>query len=189
VSAQLPETPTGKLPLGRPLPNSRVYILDENHRPVPAGVPGELYIGGSGVARGYLNRPDLTAERFIPDPFSKAPGARMYRTGDRARHLPDGNLEFCGRVDHQVKIRGYRVELGEIEAALRECSGVKDAVVSVLENESGSNELVGYVVPRRADQPLWDAKSVYTLPDGAQVAHLNRNETSYIYNEIFVLQA
>ena len=189
VGAQLPSTPSGKLPLGRPLPNSRVYILDENRQPVAAGVAGELYIGGSGVARGYLNRPDLTAEKFLLDPFSKTPGARMYRAGDRARHLPDGNLEFCGRVDHQVKIRGYRVELGEIEAALREQGGVKDAVVSAFEDESGNNELVGYVVPKRAEQPLWDAKSVYTLPDGSQVAHLNKNETSYIYNEIFVLQA
>jgi amino acid adenylation domain-containing protein/FkbM family methyltransferase len=189
VGAQLPGTPTGKLPLGRPLPNSRVYILDENRQPVPRDVPAELYIGGSGVARGYLNRPDLTAERFVPDPFSKDPGARLYRTGDRARHLPDGNLEFCGRVDHQVKIRGYRVELGEIEAALREQGGVKDAVVSALEDESGNNELVGYVVPKRAKQSLWGAKSVYTLPDGSQVAHLNKNETSYIYKEIFVLQA
>jgi amino acid adenylation domain-containing protein/FkbM family methyltransferase len=189
VGAQLPSTPTGKLPLGKPLPNSRAYILDENRQPVPAGVPGELYIGGRGVARGYLNRPDLTAERFIPDPFSNDPGARMYRTGDRARHLPDGNLEFCGRIDHQVKIRGYRVELGEIEGALREQGGLRDAVVSAYEDESGNNELVAYVLPKRANQSLWGSKALYTLPDGLPVAHLNKNETSYIYKEIFVLQA
>ncbi len=189
VGGQLPSTPSGKLPLGRPLPNSRAYVLDENRQPVPAGVPGELYIGGRGVARGYLNRPELTAERFIPDPFSAEPGARMYRTGDRARHLPEGNIEFCGRVDHQVKIRGYRVELGEIEGALREQAGVRDAVVSAFEDESGNNELVGYVLPKRANQSLWGSKAVYTLPDGLPVAHLNQNETSYIYKEIFVLQA
>ena len=189
VGAQLPSTPSGKLPLGRPLPNSRAYILDENRQPAPAGVPGELYIGGRGVARGYLNRPELTAEKFIPDPFSKDPGARMYRTGDRARHLPDGNLEFCGRIDHQVKIRGYRVELGEIEGALREQSGVRDAVVSAFEDESGNNELVGYVLPKRVNQSLWGNKTLYTLPNGLPVAHLNKNETSYIYKEIFVLQA
>jgi amino acid adenylation domain-containing protein/FkbM family methyltransferase len=189
VGAQLPTTPSGKLPLGRPLPNSRVYVLDENRQPVPAGVPGELYIGGRGVARGYLNRPELTAEKFIPDPFSADPGARLYRTGDRARHLPDGNIEFCGRIDHQVKIRGYRVELGEIEGALREEGGVRDAVVSAYEDESGNNELVAYIVPRRADQSLWGSKSLYTLPNGLPVAHLNKNETSYIYKEIFVLQA
>ena len=189
VGEQLPSTPTGKLPLGKPLPNSRVYILDENRQLVPIGVQGEIYIGGRGVARGYLNRPDLTAERFIPDPFSKEPGARLYRTGDRARQLPDGNLEFCGRVDHQVKIRGYRVELGEIEGALREQGGVRDAVVSAFEDESGNNELVGYVLPKRANQSLWASKAVYTLPDGSTVAHLNKNETAYIYKEIFVLQA
>lgn len=189
VREPMPSTPTGKLPLGKPLPNSRVYILDENRQPVAAGVAGELYIGGDGVARGYLNRPELTAERFIPDSFSKDSNARLYRTGDRARHLPDGNLEFCGRVDHQVKIRGYRVELGEIESALREQPGVRDGVVAAFEDEAGNNELAAYVVPRRANQPLWGSKAVYTLPDGAQVAHLNKNETSYIYKEIFVLQA
>jgi amino acid adenylation domain-containing protein/FkbM family methyltransferase len=189
VGADFPSTPTGKLPLGKPLPNSRVYILDENRQPVPSGVPGELYIGGSGVARGYLNRPELTAERFIPDPFSTDPGARLYRTGDRARHLPDGNLEFCGRIDHQVKIRGYRVELGEIESALREQVGVRDAVVTAFEDQAGNNELVGYILPKRANQSLWGSKALYTLPDGLPVAHLNKNETSYIYKEIFVLQA
>jgi len=141
------------------------------------------------VARGYLNRPDLTAERFFPDPFSPDPGARMYRTGDRARHLPGGNIEFCGRIDHQVKIRGYRVELGEIEGALREQAGVQDAVVSAYEDESGNNQLVGYILAKRANQSLWGAKAVYTLPDDSPVAHLNKNETSYIYKEIFVLQA
>ncbi|HEV2246785.1 MAG TPA: amino acid adenylation domain-containing protein [Terriglobia bacterium] len=189
VGDQLPITPSGKLPIGKPLPNSRAYILDENRQPVAAGVAGELYIGGRGVARGYLNRPELTEEKFIPDPFSTDHSARMYRTGDRARQLPDGNLEFCGRVDHQVKIRGYRVELGEIEGVLREQAGVREAVVSAYEDESGNNELVAYVAPKRANQPLWDSKAIYTLPDGLPVAHLNKNETSYIYKEIFVLQA
>jgi amino acid adenylation domain-containing protein/FkbM family methyltransferase len=189
VGAQLPETPTGTLPLGKPLPNSRAYVLDENQQPVAAGVLGELYIGGHGVARGYLNRGDLTAERFVSDPFNKESGARMYRTGDRARHLPGGNIEFCGRVDHQVKIRGYRVELGEIEAALREDEGVRDAVVSAHAEASGDANLVAYVVAKRANQPLWSFKSQYTLPDGSTVAHINKNETSYIYNEIFILQA
>ncbi len=185
----LPTTPTGTLPLGKPLPNSQVHILDEKRVPVAVGEPGELYIGGRGVARGYLHRPDLTAEKFVPDPFSKEPGTRLYRTGDRARLLPSGDVEFCGRVDHQVKIHGYRVELGEIEASLREQGGLRDAIVSAHEDESGNTELVAYVVPKRADQPLWDAKAQYTLPDGSTVAHLNKNETNYIYNEIFVLQA
>jgi amino acid adenylation domain-containing protein/FkbM family methyltransferase len=189
ATAPLPATPSGTLPLGKPLPNSQVYILDENRVPAAVGEPGELYVGGRGVARGYLNRPDLTEERFVPDPFSKEPGARLYRTGDRARLLPDGDVEFCGRVDHQVKIHGYRVELGEIEAALREQGGVRDAVVSAFPDESGNTELVAYVVPNRADQPLWAAKAQYALPDGSTVAHLNKNETAYIYNEIFVLQA
>jgi amino acid adenylation domain-containing protein/FkbM family methyltransferase len=189
VEGALPATQTGTLPLGGPLPNSRVYVLDERGQPVPDGVQGELCIGGAGVARGYLGRPELTAEKFVPDPFGGTPGGRLYRTGDLARRLPDGSLEFCGRIDHQVKIHGYRVELGEIEGALREHGGVRDAVVMAIDDPSGSRQLVGYVVPKRADQPLWSRTALHVLPDGAPVAHLNRNETDYIYNEIFVLQA
>jgi amino acid adenylation domain-containing protein/FkbM family methyltransferase len=187
--APLPTTQSGTLPLGRPLPNSRIYILDEGGQPVAPGAQGELCIGGDGVARGYLNREDLTANRFIPDPFGPDARGRLYRTGDLARYLPDGNIEFCGRIDHQVKIHGYRVELGEVEAALREQGGVRDAVVLAREDAPDNKLLVAYVVPKRAHQPLWGNKSLYVLPDGSPVAHLNRNETDYIYNEIFVLQA
>ena len=188
VGAELPNTPSGTLPLGRPLPNTRISIVDAAGQPVPFGDHGELCIGGGGVARGYLNRADLTAERFIPDPSSSDPGERLYRTGDRVRFLPDGNVEFGGRFDDQVKIRGYRVELGEIEATLRDQPGIRDAVVLAPEDEaSGDRQLVAYVVPRRVSQPLWE--SAYALPDGSPVAHLNKNETDYIYNEIFVLQA
>ncbi|HUF21507.1 MAG TPA: FkbM family methyltransferase, partial [Burkholderiales bacterium] len=188
AGAQLPGTRSGTLALGRPLPNSRVYILDGNAQPVAVGEQGELCIGGSGVARGYLNRPDLTAERFVPDPFNEQPGARLYRSGDIARYLPDGNLEFCGRLDHQIKLHGYRVELGEIEATLRGRRGIGDAVVLARE-DAHDKQLIAYVVPQRADQPLWDCNPSTVLPDGAPVAHLNKNETDYIYNEIFVLQA
>lgn len=189
VGSQLPKTPSGTLPLGRPLPNSRLYILDADRQPVPIGIMGELYIGGDGVARGYLNRDALTVERFIPDPFSPHKGGRLYRTGDRALYLPSGDIEFCGRVDHQVKIHGYRVELGEIETALREQPGVRDAVVMAREDSSGTKQLIGYVVPKVPSQPLWANKAAYVLPDGSAVAHLNKNETDYIYKEIFVLQA
>ena len=189
IEQQLSSTQSGTLPLGKPLPNSRIYILDEQGQAVPIGVQGELFIGGSGVARGYLNRQDLTAERFVPDPFGSDPDGRLYRTGDLARYLPDGNIEFCGRIDYQVKIHGYRIELGEIEGALREQGGVRDAVVLASEDESGSKQLVAYVVPKRVNQPLWGSKAIHVLPDGSAVAHLNRNETDYIYNEIFTLQA
>ncbi|MGD0906500.1 MAG: amino acid adenylation domain-containing protein [Candidatus Acidiferrales bacterium] len=189
ASAHSVDSPSGNLPIGKPLPNSRIYILDAHGQPVPSGVPGELYIGGAGVARGYLNRPELTAEKFIADPFGREPSGKLYRTGDRARYLPDGNIEFCGRIDFQVKIHGHRVELGEIEAALRSQPGVRDAVVQASDDESGDKHLNGYVVPKRANQPLWDFDNLYVLPDGSTVAHLNKNETSYIYNEIFVLQA
>ena len=189
VGPQLPRTLSGTLPLGRPLPNSRIYVLDGQGQPVPAGVPGELYIGGRGVGRGYLNRPDLTAEKFVSDPFSADGSGRLYRTGDRARYLQDGNIEFLGRIDHQVKIHGYRVELGEIEREIREQQGVHDVVVTANEDEFGSKELIAYVVPKRANQALWGVKGLYLLPDGSPVAHLNKNETDYIYHEIFVLQA
>jgi amino acid adenylation domain-containing protein len=132
-------------PIGRPVANARVYILCPSGGPVPAGVPGELCVAGPGLARGYLNQPALTAERFVPDPFGRAPGGRLYRTGDLCRHQHDGNLEFLGRIDRQVKIRGFRIELGEIEAELSSLPGVHEAVVTVHESAPGDRRLVAYV--------------------------------------------
>jgi amino acid adenylation domain-containing protein len=137
------------LPIGRPVANARTYILDQFMQPVPVGVVGQLFIGGRGVARGYLNRPELTAEKFIPDPFSRETGARLYQTGDLARYLSDGNIEFVGRVDEQVKVRGFRIEPGEVEAALREQRGVREAVVVARPDVSGQSALVAYVLAER----------------------------------------
>ena len=136
--------------VGRPLPYVQAYILDRQMQPVPAGLPGELYLGGAGLAQGYLNRPELTALSFVPHPFSRAPGARLYRTGDQARFFRDGTLEFRGRVDGQVKIRGYRIELGEIEAALNSHQAVRAAVVSLHEPAPGNKLLVAYVAAVQA---------------------------------------
>ncbi|MBS9439721.1 amino acid adenylation domain-containing protein [Photorhabdus noenieputensis] len=136
---------TTNIPIGRPIANTRVYLLDEQGQPVPLGKVGEIYVGGDGVACGYLNRPELTTERFVVDPFSDAPDARMYRTGDLARYLPDGNLEFLGRNDQQVKIRGFRIEPGEIEACLVEYPTVREAVVLAL-GEGQNKQLVAYVL-------------------------------------------
>jgi amino acid adenylation domain-containing protein/non-ribosomal peptide synthase protein (TIGR01720 family) len=143
-----PESVT--VPLGKPLSNTQAYVLNARQQPVPTGQPGELYLGGSGLARGYFNKPDLTAERFVPNPFAlQEPGARLYRTGDMARHLPQGNMEFLGRIDDQVKVRGFRVELGEIEAVLERHPGVQDAVVLPREDGAGHKRLVAYVVAIR----------------------------------------
>jgi amino acid adenylation domain-containing protein len=139
--------PPNSPPIGRPITNFQIYVLDAHLRPAPVGIPGELYIGGVGLARGYLNRPDLTAERFIPHPFSERAGSRLYKSGDLVRRLRDGNLEYLGRLDHQVKVRGFRIELGEIEAVLRRRPDLRDVVVLVREDTPGDQRLVAYLAP------------------------------------------
>ncbi|HYN22193.1 MAG TPA: amino acid adenylation domain-containing protein, partial [Thermoanaerobaculia bacterium] len=188
------------IPYGRPIANARYHALDDGFEPCPIGVAGDLYIGGRGgacLAAGYANAPDLTADRFVPDPFGGEPGGRLYRTGDRARYWPDGNLEFLGRLDNQVKIRGYRIELGEIEAALAVHPAVEGAVVLALPGPAGDRRLVAYLVPgrkRAATARRWlrleregrlEGQSFHELPDGTVVAHRNRSETEFLYHEIF----
>jgi amino acid adenylation domain-containing protein len=149
----------GVIPLGRPLSNLRVYLVDRRNRTVPAGLTGELLVGGTGLARGYLGRPDLTAERFVPDPFGPA-GERLYRTGDLARSRPDGTLEYLGRSDEQIKIRGLRIEPGEIEAALLSCSGVAEAAVVVRGETSADRRLIAYVAPAPGAQLSLEGSAV-----------------------------
>jgi amino acid adenylation domain-containing protein len=167
----------GEPTIGRPVSNTRAYVLDRGMSPAPLGVAGELYLGGEGLARGYLNRPSLTAERFVPDPFSAEGGGRLYRTGDVVRRLPDGRLEFMGRADHQVKVRGFRIELGEVEAALGECAGVRECVVVAREFEGGDKRLVAYVVAEAGAGGLSTAELR---------AHLKRRLPDYMAPAAFV---
>ncbi len=155
--------------IGQPTANTRIYVLDERGRPVPIGVEGEIYIGGAGVARGYLNRPQLTAERFVEDPFSSDPKSRLYKTGDVGWWRADGNIQFVGRNDQQVKIRGYRIELGEIEARLLEHARVREAVVLAREDDPDEKRLVAY----------------YTAPEGVGAEEL-RSQLQAVLPEYMV---
>jgi amino acid adenylation domain-containing protein/non-ribosomal peptide synthase protein (TIGR01720 family)/FkbM family methyltransferase len=166
------------VPIGRPIANIQVYVLDARLEPVPVGACGELYIGGDGLARGYLKRPELTGKLFVPDPFSTEPGARLYKTGDLVRFLPEKALEFLSRSDDQVKIRGFRIEPGEIEAVLNRHLLVRQAVVTAGEDDHGNKRLIAHIVP----------KNVSRLPNGLQIVELNQNETDVLYKEIFVEQ-
>ena len=164
----LPDQSGHSPPIGHPISNTQVYILDARLKPVPIGVVGELYIGGDGLARGYLNRPKLTAERFILNPLAGTPGERLYKTGDLVRYLADGNIEYIGRSDDQVKIRGFRIELGEIEATLSQHPQVKDSLVMVREEETGDKRLVAYVVSKQAAEDVTASIRDYlkqTLPE------------------------
>jgi polyketide synthase PksN len=163
------------IPIGKPIDNTRLYVLDKRRRPVPVGVSGDLYIAGAGLARGYLNRPDLTGERFVPDPF--VPGERMYLTGDLARWLLDGNIEYLGRSDHQVKIRGLRIEPGEIESRLQSHPLIKEAVVVAKDGKDGAKYLCGYVVVREeVDQAALKAYLAQELPEYMIPAHIIQME-------------
>jgi amino acid adenylation domain-containing protein len=179
-----------QVPIGKPISNVQTYILDRHLQPLPVGGFGELYVGGHGLARGYLNRQDLTAEKFLPNPFSPQPGASMYRTGDRVRYLPDANIEFLGRLDQQVKLRGFRIELAEIESALVEHPGVKQASVTVREDNPGDRRLVAYVVQNPAYQGtaesslvgLWSAE---LIPEWRSVWEAAYGETTAVEDPAF----
>ncbi|HEV3050161.1 MAG TPA: condensation domain-containing protein, partial [Longimicrobium sp.] len=162
----------GVIPIGGPIPNARTYVVDVHGRPVPIGVAGELWVGGAGVTRGYLGRPGLTAERFVPDPFSGEAGARLYRTGDLVQWRADGAIDFLGRLDHQVKVRGFRIELGEIEAALREHERVTDCAVVAREDAPGDRRLVAYVV---GEAPVEELRT-----------HLRRSLPEHMVPAVFV---
>ncbi|HKS08543.1 MAG TPA: phosphopantetheine-binding protein, partial [Pyrinomonadaceae bacterium] len=155
-------------PIGKPNDNAELLILDEHLNLVPPGIAGELCVGGAGVGRGYVNNPSATAERFVPHPYSSKPGAQLYRTGDLARHLPDGNIEFLGRLDHQVKVAGYRIELGEVESAMVQHQTVRECVVVVRSDAHGNARLVAYVIPVEGavlpDAPAWRRYLADSLP-------------------------
>jgi amino acid adenylation domain-containing protein len=167
---------TDRATIGRPISNTQAYILDRHLQPVPIGVVGELHLGGAGVARGYLNRPELTKERFIPNPFSTEPNARIYKTGDLARYLPTGEIEYCGRVDNQVKLRGFRIEPGEIEATISEYPMVSEVVVVAREDQPDEKRLVAYVVLNEGS----------STEKGALRSYLNQKLPSYMVPSVFI---
>ncbi|MEZ4867746.1 MAG: amino acid adenylation domain-containing protein [Caldilineaceae bacterium] len=175
----------GVVSIGRPIANTQIYIVDEQQQLTPIGVPGELLIGGAGLAQGYLNRPELTAERFVADPFAADPVARLYKTGDLARYRADGNIEFMGRMDHQIKLRGFRIELGEIESVLNDHPAVEQSVVTVREDAYGEKHLTAYVVPNRQKVlpiPDWQ---LHTLPNRLPFSVINKMEADHLYELIF----
>jgi natural product biosynthesis luciferase-like monooxygenase protein/FkbM family methyltransferase len=187
-----------KIPIGQPIANTQIYILDRYLQPVPIGVPGELHIGGAGLARGYLHRTDITQAKFIPNPFSTEPKARIYKTGDLAQYLPDGSIEFLGRIDNQVKVRGFRIELGEIEMILNQHPQIRESCVIVLkgngEQATGDRvdedtvafeqqRLVAYFISHQ--QPHSDRQKLLKLPNGMTINHLSAHQTNALYAEIF----
>jgi acyl carrier protein len=163
--------------IGAPLPDLQLYLLDRHLQPLPIGVAGEMYVGGEGLARGYLGRPDLTAEKFVADPYGRKAGGRLYRSGDKARRLPDGDIEYLGRLDEQVKIRGFRIELGEIETVLSQSANVRDCVVIAREERPDERQLVAYVVGEEGRVP-----SVSQLRQ-----HLRERLPDYMLPSVFVL--
>ncbi|MCB0082341.1 MAG: amino acid adenylation domain-containing protein, partial [Caldilineaceae bacterium] len=193
------QSQNGVVPIGHPIANTTIHILDANGQPAPVGVPGDLYIGGEGLARGYFNRPELTAERFIDDPFAAAPQARLYKTGDLAQYRADGTIDFLGRQDDQVKLRGFRIELGEIESVLNRHPGVEQAVVALREDSAGGNDaiddssaggeankrLVAYIKPNPQTVlpvPPWQ---LHDLPNGLPLSVINKMEADHLYELIF----
>jgi amino acid adenylation domain-containing protein/non-ribosomal peptide synthase protein (TIGR01720 family)/FkbM family methyltransferase len=182
------ETRTNIIPVGTPIRDIRVHLLDSDQKPVAAGEPGEICIGGPTVGRGYLNQAELTAEKFVRDPFSKTPGARLYRTGDLGRMHPGGYLEFVGRIDNQLKVRGHRVEPGEIEAALLEDERVREAAVVARQDEPGSTRLVAYIAPHEKAASTIAGRERYRLPNNLVVVQQNKHETDFFYQQIFVDQ-
>ena len=179
------EQQVGIVPAGRPIGNTKIYLLDENLNPVSFGATGEIYIGGAGIGGGYLNQSELTTEKFVADPFDENSNARLYKTGDFGRYGRDGEIEFLGRIDNQVKIRGHRVELGEIETALRQFAGVHEAIVALKTDSQNEQKLVAYVVPKTANSPTYAGRERYALPNNMFIAQQNKHETDFFYEQIF----